>query len=290
MTFDETSPPQIIKDTLRDASKWGKIKPRNDDIIIATCYKSGTTLTQQIINLLLNGNQDFATMRDMSPWVESRQHAPKPEVIEALASPRFLKTHLDPGALPWLSEWKYIYLARDGRDVGLSLYNHCRAMEAEQAAMEQVDTKINGPANFTEFWDQWVETGSPRWDFWENIDRWWQVRSQPNVLLVHYNDLIHKKPTEVERIARFLDCEWNAEISNNVCKYSSIDYMRGLELTGKLGSSKKNKQKTGLVNKGINGRWKKLLTYQQLVRYKQIVTQQLEPACADWLHQGKITD
>jgi len=277
---------QPVRENFRDSSKWDHVKPRSDDIIIATCYKSGTTLTQQIVNLLLNGDKDFTAMRDLSPWVESGLHAPKPEAIEALASPRFLKTHLHPQALPWHEQWKYIYLARDGRDVGMSLYNHSRTMEEELEAMGKAGTRDNGPTNFADFWDQWVETGKPRWDFWENVDKWWQVRHQPNVLLIHYTDLVHNKPVEAERIARFLGCEWSSSICDRVCEHSSLEYMRELELVGKFGSANKNKQKTGLVHKGTNGRWKDLLTDRQLERYEEIVAQKLEAECAHWLRNG----
>ncbi|QLQ31730.1 MAG: sulfotransferase domain-containing protein [Candidatus Thiothrix singaporensis] len=203
------------------------------------------------------------------------------------AFPRFLKTHLHPQALPWHREWKYIYLARDGRDVGLSLYNHIRTMAEEiTAAGKPVPPVHSIPADFGTFWDQWVETGKPRWDFWGNVASWWQIRHQPNVLLLHYADLTRNKPQEAERIAHFLGCEWDASICGLVCEKSSLEYMRQLELAGKLGSPDKNKQKTGLVNKGGNGRWKDLLTEQQLKRYAAIAAHKLEPACAEWLHHG----
>lgn len=277
----------IVQEPLRDSTHWDHVIPRPGDIIIATCYKAGTTLTQQIVNLLLHGDKDFDTMRNLSPWVESSLHAPPPEEIETLPSPRFLKTHLHPQALPWREEWKYIYLARDGRDVGLSLYNHIRTMAEEFAAIGKPVPPVHTiPADFSTFWDQWVETGKPRWDFWQNVDSWWQVRHQPNVLLIHYSDLINNKPIEAERLARFLGCEWNPSVCERVCDYSSLEYMRNLELAGKLGSPNKNKQKTGLINKGTNGRWKDLLTDKQLERYEAMVAQKLEPACAEWLHHG----
>jgi len=286
MNLTEYRPRKLVKEFFRDSTHWNEVTPRTDDIVIASCYKSGTTLAQQIVNILLNGNADFEAIRSLSPWVDSGLYAPKRESIEALASPRFLKTHLHPQALPWHDEWKYIYLGRDGRDVCRSLYDHARSLEEEHEAMGKGGTVDNGPGDFSAFWDQWVETGKPRWDFWENVDSWWKVRHQPNVLLVHYTDLVHDKPVEAERIARFLGCKWNSSICDSVCEYSSLDYMRKLELEGKFGSSDKNKKKTGLVNKGINGRWKDLLTDRQLARYGELVAQKLEKECANWLRDG----
>lgn len=275
----------VVKEPLRDSSLWDHVIPRQDDIIIATCYKAGTTLTQQIVNILLHPEQQFTTMRAVSPWVESNLHAPSAAKIEALASPRFLKTHLHPQALPWHEQWKYIYLGRDGRDVGLSLYNHNRVMAEEWAAQGIVGKVDHGAADFSEFWDQWVENGQPRWDFWNNVQYWWEVRDEPNVLLLHYNELLQDKPRAAARIAEFLDCEWNEQVCERVIEQSSIEYMRNMELSGQLGFAAKNKTKTGLINKGSNGRWQNLLSAEQLQRYHTIVEQRLNRDCAAWLHQ-----
>lgn len=60
----------VIKDDKRDSTLWDLIQPRTTDIVIASCYKSGTTLTQQIVNLIVNGHDDFESIHDISPWVE----------------------------------------------------------------------------------------------------------------------------------------------------------------------------------------------------------------------------
>jgi len=58
---------EIVKEYFRDSTHWDKVKPLKDDIIIASCYKSGTTLTQQIVNLLLIGSKDLENTRSLSP-------------------------------------------------------------------------------------------------------------------------------------------------------------------------------------------------------------------------------
>ncbi|MDJ0554141.1 MAG: sulfotransferase domain-containing protein [Microcoleaceae cyanobacterium MO_207.B10] len=110
----------IIKDDKRDSKIWDVVKPRKTDIVISSCYKSGTTLTQQIVNLLVNNHDNFESIHDISPWVEETFLTPqenKASWIENLSSPIILKSHLLFEALPYYPEWKYIYLVRDGRDV-----------------------------------------------------------------------------------------------------------------------------------------------------------------------------
>ena len=109
-----------------DSTIWNDFQFRDDDIIIATYAKSGTTWMQQIVGqLLFNGNPDIG-VAEMSPWLDLR--IPPKEVklplVEAQTHRRFIKTHLPVDALVLSPKAKYIYIGRDGRDVIWSMYNH----------------------------------------------------------------------------------------------------------------------------------------------------------------------
>src|SRR6478672_8065548 len=109
-----------------DSTIWNDLEFRDDDIIIATYAKSGTTWMQQIIAQMLYGPDAELEVAEMSPWLDLR--VPPKEVklpaVEAQAHRRFLKTHLPVDALVFSERAKYIYLARDGRDVIWSMFNH----------------------------------------------------------------------------------------------------------------------------------------------------------------------
>ena len=139
----------VIKSELQNSTIWDLIKPRNTDIVICFCYKSGTTLTQQIVNLIVNGDDNSESLYDISTWVE-RIFITTPEekmyFVESLPGPRILKSHLLFEALPYYPEWKYIYLVRDGRDVGVSYYHHLRSYLPEYL-------NENLPKDFADFWD-----------------------------------------------------------------------------------------------------------------------------------------
>jgi aryl sulfotransferase len=272
-----------VKDDFRDSTIWDCITPRPDDIVITSYSKSGTTLTQQIVNLLVNGHDNFEYLYDLSPWVE-RTGAPldeKIELIEKLQNRRFLKGHLPFDALPYYPEWRYICLVRDGRDVAVSLLNHLHAIIPEIYFTSPLKL-YNLSSNFAEFWEEWLETGKPYWDFFEFINSWWQVRDIPNVLLVHYADLIHDKPNQVEKIANFLEIEVDADRLETILHKSSLEYMRE--------NSEKFEppmfQKHRFIYKGTNGRWQNLLTQQQLKHYDEMIAKKLGAACANWVKHG----
>ena len=109
-----------------DSTIWNDFKFRNDDIVISSYAKSGTTWLQQIIAQLLFNGEEGMEVAEMSPWLDLR--VPPKEVklsmVEAQTHRRFLKTHLPVDALVFSEKAKYIYIGRDGRDVLWSLYNH----------------------------------------------------------------------------------------------------------------------------------------------------------------------
>jgi aryl sulfotransferase len=81
---------------------------------------------QQIIAQLLFCGADDLPVGEMSPWLDLR--VPPAEVklaaLQAQTHRRFIKTHLPVDALICSSRAKYVYVARDGRDVVWSMYNH----------------------------------------------------------------------------------------------------------------------------------------------------------------------
>ncbi len=269
----------VIKDKRRDSKIWDLIQPRNTDIVICSCYKSGTTLTQQIVHLMVNGDDNFASIHDIIPWVEEFFLTPpenKKSWIESLPSPRILKSHLLFEALPYYPEWKYIYLVRDGRDVGVSYYNHIRS-NLPKYLYE------NLPENFADFWDDWVETKEDKveyWSYWKHLKSWWQARNLPNVLLVHYENLISDKSQEIDRISEFLNVDINQLKKEMILAKSSLEYMKSnWQKFQRLGRFQPNT----FINKGVNGRWQNFLTAEQLKRYEIIISEELEPECAEWV-------
>ncbi|KAJ2978530.1 hypothetical protein NQ176_g3773 [Zarea fungicola] len=110
----------------QDSTVWNGFPFRNDDIIISTYAKSGTTWMQQIVGQLTQRGRPTVNVANLSPWVELRM-VPREVMLQMLESQRnrrFMKTHLPVDALTWSSDVKYIFLARDARDMIWSLHHH----------------------------------------------------------------------------------------------------------------------------------------------------------------------
>jgi hypothetical protein len=128
-----------------DSTIWNDLRFRDDDIIISTYAKSGTTWMQQIVAQLLFGPDPEIEVAEMSPWLDLR--VPPKEVklpmVEAQTHRRFLKTHLPLDALVFSPEAKYIYI---GRDVVWSMYNHhANANEIWYEALNDTPGRVGPP-------------------------------------------------------------------------------------------------------------------------------------------------
>ena len=197
-----------------DSTIWNDLAFRDDDIIISTYAKSGTSWTQQMIAQMMFGGDPDLAVAEMSPWLDLR--VPPKEVklpeVEAQTHRRFLKTHLPVDALVFSPRARYIYIGRDGRDVLWSLHNHHTSAnalwyEALNDTPGRVGPPIDPPTEeIREYWHTWMEKdGHPFWPFWENIRSWWAIRDLPNVHLVHFADMKRDMPGEMRRMAAFLE-------------------------------------------------------------------------------------
>src|ERR687894_2458415 len=197
-----------------DSTMWNDFTFREDDVVIASYAKAGTTWTQQIVAQLLLGPDPDLGVGEISPWLDLR--VPPKEVklpmVEAQAHRRFLKTHLPVDALVFSPEARYVYVGRDGRDIVWSMYNHhVRANQFWYDALNNTPGRVGPPiepppSDIRQYFRDWLQgDGYPFHSFWDNVRTWWEFRHLPNVLFVHFTNLKRDMPGQMRHIAAFLD-------------------------------------------------------------------------------------
>jgi aryl sulfotransferase len=290
-----------------DSTRWRVFEPRDDDIIVTTSYKSGTTWMQQILRLLILRDDPSAPYaREASPWFDARFHAPIEELaaaIEAQTHRRFIKSHLPFDGLPYYPQAKYVVVGRDTRDVFMSLWNHYG--NYTDMVMQRLndmdgwsgDPLPDPPTEIRPFWRSWMTRGwfdweSEGWPFWSNLHHtqtYWDYKHLPNMLLVHYSDMLADLPGQVQRVADFLDIEISAAELDAVVKGSSFDEMKtqAQDVDDMMKVAFKDGVDTFFF-KGTNGRWRDVLTDEDLELYEQAKQRVLTPDCAEWLECGSL--
>ena len=283
-----------------DSTIWNDFAFRDDDIVIGTYGKSGTTWTQQIVGQLVFAGAEDVSVPEISPWLDLR--VPPKEVklpeVEAQTHRRFLKTHLPVDALVISPKAKYLYVARDGRDVVWSLYNHhANANAAWYGALNDTPGLVGEPiapppASIRQYYHDWLDkNGHPFWPFWENVRSWWEVRDLPNVMLVHFADLKADLAGQIQRIAAFLDiavdeARWPAILEHCTFAYMKANAAKATPLGGAFWDGGAET----FIHKGTNGRWRDMLTPEESAKYERLALEQLGPDCARWLANGKISN
>jgi len=283
-----------------DSTRWNEFRFRDDDIVIATWAKAGTTWTQQIISQLIFRGAEDIPVTDLAPWLDLRIF-PLDELmtgLEVQTHRRFVKTHLPVDALVFSPKAKYIYLARDGRDVLWSMHHHHASMteqffDAVNNTPGLVGPSLGPPRNdIVAYFHEWLDgDGFPFWPFWSNIQSWWDIRHLPNVLLLHFNELKADMPSGIRRLAHFLDINIDESLWPTIVEHCEFDYMKRNANTlsehfdetlfqGGLGE---------FINKGTNGRWRDRLSSSDSEKYERAASEHLSQDCATWLATGQMS-
>jgi aryl sulfotransferase len=280
-----------------DSTIWNDFGFREDDIIVATYAKSGTTWTQQIVGQLVFEGDPAISMAELSPWLDLRvPPAPvKLGMLEAQAHRRIIKTHLPLDAFVFSPKVKHLYIGRDGRDVLFSFHNHHSQGNALwYQILNETPGRVGPPLDQPDpdiraYFRTWLaQDGYPIWSFWENIASWWEARHLPNVKLVHFNDLKADLEGEMRAIAQFLDIDIPEERWPDVLKHCGFDWMKAnAAKMSPLGGAIFEDGAQAFINKGVNGRWKDVLSTEESAAYEAMAVEKLGPECARWLATGK---
>ena len=286
-----------IHNSHMNSTAWNDFKFRDDDVIIVTYAKSGTTWLQQIVTQLILGGAEDVSMHQLSPWVDLRITPPEALArLEAQTHRRSVKTHLPVDALVFSPKAKYIYIGRDGRDAAWSFFNHHFNASDDYFKVFNTGTIHGGPplergsGKVHDFYTGWMDgNGHPYWPFWEHVRSWWNIRNLPNVMLIHFSDMKSDLPGSICRIADFLGIPVDQEVMPAIVEHCTFDYMKAYaeHMAPRGGGMWSGGAKT-FINKGTNGRWRDTLTAKEIADYDSKALAELGPDCAKWLANGGL--
>lgn len=311
------APTRRYRTVLMDNRRWDGFVPRSGDVVVATYPKCGTTWTQRIVDMLIHQSTEPRQIMETYPWLDATIFNPIGDdlaTLEAQTHRRAIKSHLPFDSLPIYDDLKYVHVARDGRDACFSFHNHRTAFtEAAgerfgRAAMELVaelraegrPIPAGGPpmtaADPRDFYLDWIgeaESGAPPGapvdlDYFEFEVTYWRERARPNLLLVHYNDLKTDLQGEIARISEFLEIETPPKLLKSIADAAEFSAMKaqGSELLPAVDQMFQGGSQR-FLNKGTNGRWKDVLTADDLARFDRLSATKFTPSARAWLEGGR---
>lgn len=296
---------------IMDNTRWDGFVFRDDDIVISTAAKCGTTWTQMICALLIFQTPDLPRPLDqITVWLDQtmRDRDELFAMYDAQKHRRFIKTHTPLDGLPYDERVTYITVARDPRDVAISMDNHLENMDMERvlamrdAAVgnDDLDEFLPGgrpperPATARERFWEWIElTTVPNRGLLptlHHIETFWDARDRPNIVLLHYADLKEDLEGEMRKLAARLGIEVADELWPELVRAATFESMRSRAKDRAPNASNSIwRDADRFFNRGTSGQWRDLLDAGDLRRYEERVRELIEDdELSRWIHRGPI--
>lgn len=285
-----------------DSARWTGFARRDGDIIIASRSKSGTTWVQMICALLIFQTPDLPdSLPTLSPWLDWLV-TPAADVYARLGAQqhrRFIKSHTPLDGLPSDPRVTYVVTGRHPLDMAVSLYYHSQNLDRDRIR-ELVGRPDPGPSTHRrpalhEWLVEWVERDVDPRDsldslpgvMWHQADAW-RHRADPNVVLLHYDDLIGDLDGEMRRLAARLGITVRQDIWPALVEAASFAGMRGRAERVAPDPWGVLKDRSAFFRRGISGAGSEVLTADELERYHRRVATMVPADLLAWLHGDAV--
>lgn len=190
------------------------------------------------------------------------------DVFARRAPPRVLKTHLPYRVLRNAlsnTNTKLICLMRNPKDTLVSLFHFYR--------MNAVLGKFKG--TWDEFYKLFQQQRLMYEDWFKHTDDYWTQRSNPNVLIVKFEEMVENLREVVLKMARFLGKDLNSEAVERIVNWGQFDNLRKtMSINTKLYKAMDMKV-TQFFRKGEVGDWKNYFSEAQSDEIDRMFSEQL---------------
>jgi hypothetical protein len=280
-----------------DNGRWAGFPFRPGDIVISTRSKSGTTWVQMVCALLVFQTADLpAPLAELSPWLDWRV-VPRDEVFATLAAQRhrrFIKTHTPLDGLPLDDRATYVVVARHPLDLAVSLYHHGANLDrARVAALTGSTPTDDGPppplVEWLRAWIDWDGTPRERLDslpgVLHHLTDAWNRRSRPNVVLVHYDDLVEDLEGTMRTLAARLGVDVAEDRWPGLVGAAQFEAMRGR--ADELAPDRRGalRDRRAFFRRGTSGAAREVLGEEDRARYEARARALAPPDLLAWLHR-----
>lgn len=299
LVLSVTRAPVRYRSADEDSARWLGFPFRQGDIVISTRSKSGTTWVQMICALLVFQTSDLpAPLSELSPWLDWLV-TPRDDVMARLADQdhrRFVKTHTPLDGIPLDPRATYIVVARHPLDMAVSLYHQGDNLDRVRLRQLTGRPEPAGPPAprlpLHEWLMSWIDRDvGPREEMdslpgvmWHLYDAWAR-RDEPNVLLVHYDDLSADLEGEMRRLAASLDIAVREQGWPELVSAATFEHMKARADAVVPDTAGVVKDSAAFFRRGTSGAGRELLTDDEVAHYEARTAELAPPDLLAWLHR-----
>lgn len=187
------------------------------DTFLASFPKSGTTWLLNIVYHLMGEDKDNQRVDDVMPWLDC-----DPYNVKDCGERRYFKTHVPFSWLPYNGESKYIYVARNPKDVAVSFFYFLENMQ-DQVIGYKKENKIDMSSFIDYFGKSKVLYGC----WWEHVSSWYEASlSSENILFVTYEEMSQNIESVIQKIALFLGQNADEEKISSIAEKCTFRNMK----------------------------------------------------------------
>ncbi len=107
--------------------------------------------------------------------------------------------------------------------------------------------------------------------------------------MIRFTNLKQDIPGEIRRIAEIIETLIDETKWERILRHCSFDFMKAHATKSvPLGGAFREGGVETFIHKGTNGRWRDILSTEDIARYEQRAAAKLESECAHWLATGEL--
>ncbi|XP_069508159.1 sulfotransferase 1 family member D1-like [Ambystoma mexicanum] len=245
------------------------VQARPDDLLIATYPKAGTTWISEIVEMIYHDGDVEKCRRGgihvRVPFMEMifPGHPTGVQQLEAMKSPRLIKTHLAVQLLPksfWETNCKIIYVARNAKDEAVSYFHFYQMAKAHPE-----------PGTWQEYLQSFMSGDVAFGSWYDHVKGWWEKAKEHRILYLFYEDMKEDPRREVLKVLRFLDRDVSDDLLEKILHHTSFQEMKDNPMVnyGVVPSKYMDQSVSAFMRKGIAGDWKNVFTVAQNERFDE---------------------